>query len=184
MFYSPFRVNSPCLALTFLLFFTTFFARAQNWSQQDAAGNINNVNTGNVGVGTSTPGAKLEVNGIVRITASSTSGNYLSVGAYNPVTDNFGYISSAGQANGTGLKFETAHDAGANWGATRMVILNNGNVGIGTTNPGYPLDVTGLSHVNGTFVTDAPQAGNISTWVRGYASANLVLQGGVHTGSA
>jgi hypothetical protein len=65
-----------------------------------------------------------------------------------------------------------------------MVILNNGNVGIGTTNPGYPLDVNGVSHVNGMFVTDAPQAGNISTWIRGYASANLVLQGGIHPGSA
>jgi len=104
MFYSPSRVNSPRLALIFLLFFTTLFARAQWTTPPDAAGNIHNTN----------PGA----------------------------------------------------------------------VNISRTGSGFALDVTGWSHVNGMFVSDAPAAGNISTWVRGYASANLVLQGGVYPGSA
>ena len=62
--------------------------------------------------------------------------------------------------------------------------LNTGTVVVNQATSGFSLDVTGWSHVNGMFVTDAPAAGNISTWVRGYASANLVLQGGVYPGSA
>src|SRR5258708_26907387 len=55
---------------------------------------------------------------------------------------------------------------------------NTGTVNINAATSGFSLDVNGWSHVNGMFVTDAPQAGNISTWVRGYANANLVLNGG------
>ena len=79
--------------------------------------------SGNVGIGTPSPNAKLDVAGIVNI----KGGGYLRVGPYNSSTDNFGYVSSAGQITGTGLKFETASSTGIG-GVTGMTILNNGNV--------------------------------------------------------
>lgn len=85
--------------------------------------NINNTNTGNVGIGTATPASKLEVIGNIalsdssRITARSDWGNYLM-----PYTA-FGRMA-----------FGTA-------GVDRISILYNGNVGIGTTGPSAPLEI-------------------------------------------
>jgi hypothetical protein len=99
-------------------------------------------NTGNVGIGTTSPSTKFEVTGISRISA----GGYLQVGPLNQSTDNFGYVSSGGYLNGTGLKFETTNGAGSTAGLTRMTILNNGKVGIGTMNPDELLTVNGKVH--------------------------------------
>lgn len=101
--------------------------------------NISYSQNGNVGIGTITPNTKLEVFGITRITADQ---GYLQLGRINS-GDNFGYISSGGQSNGTGLKFETTNGPGVNTGATRMTILNNGNVGVGITNPSTSLETFG-----------------------------------------
>lgn len=85
--------------------------------------NINNTNTGNVGIGTTTPGSKLEVIGNIalsdssRITAKSDFGNYL-----------MPYTAFGRMAFGT-------------QGFDRMSILYNGNVGIGTNAPLGPLSV-------------------------------------------
>jgi hypothetical protein len=54
-----------------------------------------------------------------------------------------------------------------------------GLVGIGTNNPGYLLDVAGISHAQ-DFIADAVHPGDIAAYVRGAVNgnANLVLQGG------
>jgi hypothetical protein len=84
-----------------------------------------------VGVNTNNPGAPLEVNGIIRMTANAN--RYMQVGSYSTASDNFGYISSAGQASGTGLKFETTNGSGTAAGSgARMTIFNDGGVVIGT----------------------------------------------------
>ncbi len=56
---------------------------------------------------------------------------------------------------------------------------NSGNVGIGTTTPGYKLDVSGGIHSTATIYSDAFTAGNIAMYCRGSATGvdgNLILQ--------
>ena len=56
------RTNSITKLVTtvVILLLATVAANAQ-WTTPDGSGNINNTNTGNVGIGTNTPGGSLEV---------------------------------------------------------------------------------------------------------------------------
>ncbi len=88
--------------------------------------------SGNVGIGTSTPGSKLTVNGNI----SAIGG--LGLSSSNPylVFDDIGYSGNDyqiyGDSSGT-LNF---------WnGTNKITLLSSGNVGIGTTNPGAKLDI-------------------------------------------
>ena len=90
--------------------------------------------SGNVGIGTSTPGQKLHVVGNAKI-----DGNLgIPLGtASNPSINNFNYPS-------TGLFFPGTNSIGLTTAATeRIRIEANGNVGIGTTSPAYELHVVG-----------------------------------------
>jgi hypothetical protein len=102
---------------------------------------------GNIGLGTRVPGAKLHVFG------SATDDAFASAGP-DPVSGpafNFGY---AGASFGRGAAFLNVRpDASATapnpslrfatGNVQRMIITNAGNVGIGTTNPGARLEVSG-----------------------------------------
>jgi hypothetical protein len=62
-----------------------------------------------------------------------------------------------GTTNSTNLRFKTN-------GTERMVILSGGNVGIGNTNPGQALDVTGTVRTTGLIVTgSSPAVGKFLT---------------------
>jgi hypothetical protein len=114
--------------LVAFLFWQPLTARAQ-WTAQDASGNINSTNTGNVGVGTTTPAEKLSISGSLRLDGTSQ-----------------GYGRLIQQVNG-GNQFEWypqvaglfLYDRTA--AQYRISILNNGNVGIGTTSPMSKLEV-------------------------------------------
>lgn len=107
-------------------------------------------NTGNVGVGTTTPGAKLEVAGQVKITGGAPgAGKVLTSDASGLATWT---TPSGGLASGTAAG-NTPYWDGTSWIVNSNNIFNNGgNVGIGTNIPSNKLDVTG----------------NTSTVVRGY----------------
>jgi hypothetical protein len=92
--------------------------------------------SGNVGIGTTAPGGKLEVN----FTASQGATSFILKTSDNPSAN--GTIrwqnSSSGNQAGIGSNFNVS-DNGAleflNGNTTNMIIRSSGNVGIGTTNP-------------------------------------------------
>jgi len=97
---------------------------------------------GNVGIGTTTPSAKLQV-------YTSGAGNAQTWGNNNTVnTSIYDYNTSPNSpsivfGDGTGWKFHIAKKSDN--GATKFLTIqdNNGNVGIGITNPQYKLAVEG-----------------------------------------
>ena len=81
---------------------------------------------GNVGIGTTSPSEKLEVVGTVKATAF--------------VGDGSGLTGIAGGGDGS-------YDSSASSPEDAVYVNDNGNVGIGTTSPGYKLDVAGDANV-------------------------------------
>jgi hypothetical protein len=92
---------------------------------------------GNVGIGTSSPSQKLEVNGTILATGFTN----------NNITISGGDLLFAAESGGDGFQFDyyatkmyIGNNAGSTW---HMVIQDNGNIGIGTTAPAYKLEVNG-----------------------------------------
>ena len=127
----------------------------------------------NVGIGTDTPSAPLEISTsndeAIRITqASGLPWNYLSFyqGGVSKglVGSNEGGALALAALNGENLQFQTAPGAGA-LTSDRLTILNsNGNVGIGTSLPNGPLEVLkgGAGHVDQLFLTNNNGTGDDS----------------------
>jgi hypothetical protein len=132
---------------------------AKNWvmmnSQWLANGSNIYYNAGNVGLGTSSPIARLDVyGGVIKL----RGGAYLQLDAISG-GDKFGYISSAGNTAGTGLKFETPPSGQTN-GLVRMTITNEGNVGIGTTAPHAPLQFSNATMNRKLVLWESPANNN------------------------
>ena len=112
---------------------------------------------GNVGIGTDSPDAKLDVEG----------GDI-------KVTYNSGYNLQLSDSGGNGKIYANGDSSSLAFGATaalgstateRMRIDGvTGNVGIGTTNPGRELEVVGVIKANGTFISTASSSStNLAT---------------------
>jgi len=117
------------------------------------AGSNSYINTGNVGIGTTSPAKKLEVNGTVHL---GSGGNDVTIGASNSsviymMRAGYNYI-QASDASGA-IMFRTG---GAN---NRMIIDSSGNVGIGTTSPSQKLQVVSDSIVIADFTTTSTKGG-------------------------
>jgi hypothetical protein len=106
--------------------------------------------SGNVGIGTTNPGSLLEIYGSggdakgIRLisTGTNTPMTYIFPGASTP---DAGFITFG---DGTGWKFHIAKRSDAG-GTKFLTIQDNGNVGIGTANPGYKLHVIGSVFATG-----------------------------------
>ena len=108
---------------------------------------------GNVGIGTTSPGVKLDVAGDVRSSTQFVAGNYglsvtgglLYAGARGGITGSLavggGTIWNIG--SGAGGSYTGGYTTFSIDGVEKMRLDSSGNVGIGTTNPISTLDVTG-----------------------------------------
>ncbi len=115
---------------------------------------------GNVGIGTTSPTARLNIVGnilgqssLTDATAkdfSITTGHHTNseeslamISGISNATQNIIYLGGGSSSNNTAtdVRFFTAANNTTTTGTERMRILSNGNVGIGTTNPGFPLEV-------------------------------------------
>ena len=83
--------------------------------------------TGNVGIGTSSPGAKLNVIG--NIAWEKSSGGYVATNHWQGNNPSVGYYAESGLLFGT-----VTNMVGGGW-SEKMRITNTGKVGIGTTSP-------------------------------------------------
>ncbi len=92
-------------------------------------------NTGNVGIGTTSPGFKLEVNGVGQFSGATQIGSGISQGYYGDAAN---LALRTYNSTASDIYFQTYGGA-----ATNMIIKNNGYVGIGTTTPLKSLDVIG-----------------------------------------
>ena len=113
--------------------------------KKESGGNANLYVTGNVGIGTTSPGQKLTINGGNLLVAGDFQSLYVggqtdaSQDGLRMSIDNAGngYFDHRGAGK---LNFRVDGSAGA---STRMVISASGNVGIGTTSPNSKLHVSG-----------------------------------------
>jgi hypothetical protein len=125
----------------------TLSASGIGWTTGTLAADITNTNTGNIGIGTNTPAAKLDVNGNVKVNnrvVGDVSHAYLEMSNVAGTSINWG----------TGANQSAVLAAGPILGVTngqeRLRITQGGSVGIGTSAPGA------LLHVNGNYAQTHP----------------------------
>jgi Collagen triple helix repeat (20 copies) len=115
--------------------------------------------SGNVGIGTTSPGLKLQVVGVADTIAyivAQLTGGASGYGAQLQFSDGVNNNFSIGMASGvTGDFTFNAGRFNGNTGTEVMRVKQNGNVGIGMTNPSTKLDVSGAVAINGTTIINA-----------------------------
>ena len=108
--------------------------------------------SGNVGIGTSTPATKLDVKGNVFVANAANGNNTIAFGnigtlgplngAPNNLTGSAFLVVSSSTASGAPSHMKFFTTTGGVCGE-RLRIINDGNVGVGTTAPTYKLEVNG-----------------------------------------
>jgi hypothetical protein len=129
---------------------------------------------GRVGIGTTDPSAKLDVNGDISVPL----GSYIRWGSQLGIRkDSNGELNFFAGTDSTNGGFNFRRWNGSAYESGTLVIRNNGNVGIGTTAPAVSLDVDGQVHLGPQTSTGFPSidiASNGRTTIRGSAPALTV----------
>jgi hypothetical protein len=135
--------------------------------------------TGNVGIGTTAPATKLNIdlgsggtNGVAGLRIGATS-NYASLelgiyGAYGGMVRSYGndlhYFSGHWRTIGNTASENHSHywytskSGSSDWSTVKMELDHNGNLGIGTTSPSQKLDVNGDIAVKGVSIINKASA--------------------------
>ncbi len=137
--------------------------RVAKWSETNATLVDSSIyDNGNVGIGTTMPGAPLSIRPNSNSNQLHLEQNNVGPGTSNPTADD-GYTFFADSAGGH-LKINRRAN---NTDSTYMTLLNGGNVGIGTMNPIEKLEVTGTARMgngvraNGPFLSNLMSSGGI-----------------------
>ena len=134
-----------------------------SWSSVSTNTKLTIDTSGKVGIGTTSPGYMLDVNGDINMSTGSSF-------RINGVAQTFGgsgsgftgdiadYITHTGDTD-TKFGFPSVDKFIVNTaGSERLTILNNGNIGINQTNPQYKLDVDGDINLTGGSGGSSPWA--------------------------
>jgi len=169
-----------CAALFIALFLLQPSAAKAQWTTPDASQNINNTNTGNVGVGTTTPSAKLHVAGGIYsssvVESGYNNGFRLVVSGPGDSRATWNYDGGTTTTRLTSVA-NVRTSFGSNGVNDRMFLDLAGNLGVGTTAPGERLVTFGNM-----------LAGNITSHTQlysGYDSqSNVIMELGYGTATA
>jgi hypothetical protein len=137
--------------------------QAFNYANSTARDLSLQVNGGNVGVGTSTPGAKLEVAGQVKITGGTPgAGKVLTsdatgLASWQTPTGGSGSLPS-------GTSGQTLRHDGTSYVSNSTLINDGTNVGVGVAAPGKKLDVSGTG---GLRVSSTNAGTGTADWIAG-----------------
>ena len=163
--------------------------------------------SGNVGIGTTTPDAKLDigVNNIITLDDTGSSTGFIGLGSYNDGTKN---RAQGASYYGFGIEVDrpnarmsmNSYDSNGIISTSNITLKNNGNVGIGTTSPAaklqlgnYPsnnIDITTYPNVPSEHMIHitAPETtnrygGGISFGENAFTAANITVQDAGGNGS-
>jgi len=197
--------NSKIMIVALVGFVLLLLQPSTTQAQWSTSGNnISNTNSGNVGIGTTSPSFPVEVRGsavVFNSDARAVIGNYdlssMAQGVGGGIQFGGKYHSNgtvAGFASISGIK-ENATDndfssalvfttrSSPNAQAERMRISSGGNVGVGTTSPGARLDVSGSTFLQYVTLNDATSYGAISFRETGGSSKGHIGMTGSGSGS-
>lgn len=132
--------------------------------------------SGNVGIGTITPGAKVEIThhgssdyGTALLVNQDVIGNSDGPKIQFRKTMTSTKSWTAGILNGVNIDaFAISEDGGTNgFGTPRLIVAPGGYIGINTTAPAYPLDIFGRMRISGTNVSDP------GIWLNDYGGTGI-----------
>ena len=156
---------------TFSLLLFVFFVCSISIFGQDTSLAVSA--NGNVGIGTSTPGAKLEVNSGTEIISTRFTTNAVFSGiTFQNSSVNAGQVIVGAQ--GSDLRLVTS-------GADRIAIKNDGKVGIGTLSPASELGVNGTITISGANTNELNRTQTSDANLVPIAYANVNSDGTLNT---